>query len=338
MDRETVEILQIVDEAINLASAACQLDRQDHPTAAYEYYDQAILNIDEVMSRLPQSSAQWAKLMMIRIQYDDRMESLKDTDSRGIASTGSGSLLARGNGGDATPTSSIKQHRAMTPTRYLQRRKMLADDINFTEIEDMSEYLTDDVTVPPGTSIEMPYWILRNIQKTIEKGGFLNGNLYIPKRVWTQNDVKFSGVTAKMAAFEIIIKMVSTHVDGLYMSNDIDSMELADVAFINVLDELLSLQNNLSKPFPYIKEAAVTGNISNEDASSHGNGNIEESAGSDIVFPSTNYNNNEGAALGQGLGTGNSTPVGGSSPVKPLPPGHSSSIAPMKSNAVSVYP
>ena len=45
---------------------------------ACDYYDKCILTIDEVLNKLPHSSVEWKKLLEIRLQYDDRMELLRE--------------------------------------------------------------------------------------------------------------------------------------------------------------------------------------------------------------------------------------------------------------------
>jgi len=68
---------------------------------------------------------------------------------------------------------------------------------------------------PPISTLKMSYWQLRiigtsktnintntntntnTIGNSIENGGYLTPNLYIPKNLWTQYGVKFSGLSAK---------------------------------------------------------------------------------------------------------------------------------------------
>lgn len=69
--------------------------------------------------------------------------------------------------------------------------------------------------------------------------------------------MKFSGLNSKMAAFEFIIKLIANNVDTLYFADDEDSINIAAGSLAFVEDELMTLQNNLSKPFPYIKEVSV---------------------------------------------------------------------------------
>ena len=45
---------------------------------ACDYYDKCILTIDEVLNKLPHNSSEWKKLLEIRVNYDDRMELLRE--------------------------------------------------------------------------------------------------------------------------------------------------------------------------------------------------------------------------------------------------------------------
>ena len=81
---EEPDLLQLTQEALDLAATACHFDKEENYVGAYDYYDKCILNLDEVMGKLPPTSTQWRKLMEIRTQYDDRMDQLKEIEnSRG---------------------------------------------------------------------------------------------------------------------------------------------------------------------------------------------------------------------------------------------------------------
>eukprot|EP01039_Chlorochromonas_danica_P019639 gene19639-23806_t len=100
------EILQLTQDALNLANVACHFDKIENYSGAYDYYDKCILSIDEVMSKLPPSSAQWHQLNVIRAQYDDRMDTLKEIEanrSSFFRSSESSTRLAReGSGGSGS--------------------------------------------------------------------------------------------------------------------------------------------------------------------------------------------------------------------------------------------
>lgn len=256
---EAAEIMQLTQEAFDLATAACHFDKQENYIGAYDYYDKCILNIDEVMSKLPRTSRQWMELMQIRIRYDDRMEQIKEMEN---IYNQKNSFFARG-GNDSSPSPTVTPNADGTmssPTttsskswksRAKYRLKQQYDEYNFTEMDIEYEYIFQD---PPASQLELIYWQLKNIKKTIESGGYLTKEIFIPKNVWTQSDVKFSGVSNKMNAFETIVKLITTYVDTLYLYQDEDSLNLAADAFQLIVEDLIPLQNQLSKSFSYIKE------------------------------------------------------------------------------------
>eukprot|EP00601_Ochromonadales_sp_CCMP2298_P003724 CAMPEP_0173190170 /NCGR_PEP_ID=MMETSP1141-20130122/12199_1 /TAXON_ID=483371 /ORGANISM="non described non described, Strain CCMP2298" /LENGTH=469 /DNA_ID=CAMNT_0014114255 /DNA_START=157 /DNA_END=1565 /DNA_ORIENTATION=- len=222
------EIIQLTLEALKLGNTAVIYDRQHNYIAACDYYDKCLLNMDEVLNKLHPDSDEWQKLFETRSKYDDRMEALRDNESRGLPLLG--------------PKGEKKVK--------LGRKRGRPTDTDFREVAAEP----NQCEAPPTNLSEFPYWVLRNVGRTIESGGFLMQGVFVPKRVWAQHDVRIQGLGAKVAAFEIITKLVSTHVDTLYLASDEDSLELAAISFAGVSAELAALQTQLSKPFPYIKE------------------------------------------------------------------------------------
>lgn len=247
------EVLQLTQEALNLAQAACHFDKTENYVGAYDYYDKAILNIDEVMGKLPHTTSEWRKLLDLRCQYDDRMEQLKEMETRKYRANSISSEKS-----DVSETNNTGH-----------RRRAKAQEMNFKEMN-----LADFAYIaPPSNPSLATLWVLGNIQKTIEHGGYLTATLFVPAKVWKQGDVKFTGLSAKTAAFEIIIKIIESQFSPLYFSPDEDSLSLAEDAACNMLEEMQSLQNQLSKPFQYIKE--VPKHVDEE--STHGSvGSLDE--------------------------------------------------------------
>ena len=81
MENEESMMITITEEAIKLAEAACQLDKANISLGAIDYYDRALLSIDEVLNKLPAESSEWKKLLAIRNQYDERMEYLREYEN-----------------------------------------------------------------------------------------------------------------------------------------------------------------------------------------------------------------------------------------------------------------
>lgn len=237
------EIIVLINEALKLGSTACHFDKAQNYVGACDYYDKCLLNMDEVLNKLKPDSPEWKKLYEIRVKYDDRMEFLRDQESSNFGFTALG--LGKS---DVKPTKS-----------YRKRKKMVDFETDFNDI-DWNAVSPDTAPDDPN---EATFWILRNIKKTIVNGGFLTKDIFVPKRIWIQNEVKINGFSAKTAAYDIVLKLITNHVDALYLSKDEDSLDLADAALSFVLEEMITLQNQLSKPFPYIKE--ITNQSGKED-------------------------------------------------------------------------
>ena len=98
ISQEENEILQLTQEALKLATAAVHFgiymqclsifarlriiltDSCVPPNlvGACDYYDKCLLTIDEALNKLSHNSNEWKNLLEIRLQYDDRMELLRE--------------------------------------------------------------------------------------------------------------------------------------------------------------------------------------------------------------------------------------------------------------------
>eukprot|EP01038_Epipyxis_sp_PR26KG_P006636 gene6636-9110_t len=232
-DPSTEDVLNLTQEALKLSLAAVHFDKTSNYLGACDYYDKALLNIDEVLNKLPHKSNEWKVLMEIRTKYDDRLEYLREQETA-----------------KANNVAIIKRGQSKAAAERKKKRMVFQDESNFSDLSQPSRALE----VLPSNVIEIPYWHLRNIKKTIEFGGFLTESVFIPKKVWNQPEVKISGLSAKTTAFQFIMTLISDNIDNLYLSVDDVSLEFACVAFGIIEEALISLQNQLSKPFPYIKE------------------------------------------------------------------------------------
>lgn len=110
---------------------------------------------------------------------------------------------------------------------------------------------------PPASPARVPFWLLKLLKKVIRSGGFLTDSVYVPKPVWRQDGAKFAGLTIKTPAYEQIIIKVTAIVYPIEMPVDEESANEALVALKLLMKEFSQLQNNLSKPFPFIKEVSL---------------------------------------------------------------------------------
>jgi hypothetical protein len=270
---DDADLLQLTHEALDLATAACHFDKEENFVGAYDYYDKCILNLDEIMGKLPPTTSQWRKLMDLRTQYDDRMDQLKELENN------RGSLFGFNKNSDTT--------RSSLSTSSKKKPKFGNEGFQFHEMSITEEFVFEE---PPKNLAEIPFWQLRNVKKSIETGAFFTKSLFITKHIWQQADgVKFSGLNAKTAAFEIILNLMANDIDSLYFSADDDSLTLAEHTFFTVEEELMSLRNQLSKSFPYIKEMSLISSTASVVSSSARN---EESESSSHLTDNNNNNNN----------------------------------------------
>lgn len=146
------------------------------------------------------------------------------------------------------------------------------EDLNVPPINDEEFGALEE---PPASLVGVPYWQLRLILRTIRAGGYLTTSLYVPPVTWSQVGVKFAGLQAKTTAFQNIISVINSHLSYLEMpplvdvNTPIESMtsdKMADIiskittafaAMKLIHEDFVHLQNQLSKPFPFIKEVAL---------------------------------------------------------------------------------
>lgn len=232
-DPKVIEIFNLMSEVLNLAKVACHFDRNHNYVGACDYYDNCILTIDEVLNNINPESENWKLLMEMRTKYEDRMEYLRELETSKF---------------NFPFSNKSEEHIGTSSSR--KKNIIFSDETNFSSIQDREEFINSY----PLFEFEGPYWILSNIKNTIESGGFLTKEIFVPKKVWLQSDIKLNGITAKITAFDMISKLITDSMEPLFFCNDEISINEAERSTSLVLDELITIQNHLSKPFPYIKE------------------------------------------------------------------------------------
>jgi hypothetical protein len=73
-----LDLVSLAQAALDLANTAIHFDNRHNQVGACEYYDKAILHIDEVLPQLPEHSALYHDYMSLRTRYDERMETLRE--------------------------------------------------------------------------------------------------------------------------------------------------------------------------------------------------------------------------------------------------------------------
>jgi hypothetical protein len=110
---------------------------------------------------------------------------------------------------------------------------------------------------PPSMPARHPFWLMRLVRASVLTGGFLTEDIFLPKQVWAQIGVKFYALGSKISAFEDIMQLLSDRIAPLQYPSDVYGLDHALVVFEHFLRELMSIQNSLSKPFPFIAEVPV---------------------------------------------------------------------------------
>lgn len=220
-----------------------------------------------MLNKLPSQGEEWRKLLEIRTKYDDRLEFLRELETNKHDASA-----------EVVPTNILKKGDfhflgLTSPSGKSKRQSQVAfEDLHITNNNFID---TADKQTKPTSAVECPYWQLRIIQETILTGGYITPNVYIPKVMWTQIGLKFSGLSAKSIAFQNIIQILTTNTTNLQPPDSlIDTLKenMGDEAVIsevsiqfqaasscmkNIYDDVIALQNHLSKPFPFIKEVLI---------------------------------------------------------------------------------
>ena len=257
------ELMNVLNLALSHANQGVTSDNEHNVLAAIDHYDKAILYMDEVLVKISRVSLLWSRLVKLRDDYDDRMEYLRSDIMEKRSSSSS------------------------TQPQLRNTRKKRQSQITFEEDADLLNvsYTDEDSDIPtnyeepPRSLIQVPYHQMRIIQKSIECGAFLTPNLFCPKSVWSQIGVKFSGLSIKTSAFQDCISIVRLNVPSLPddpkfkspINSPIGSVSTGIISFVSDVpllqsllvglktahEEMITLQNQLSKPFPFIRDVAV---------------------------------------------------------------------------------
>lgn len=92
----------------------------------------------------------------------------------------------------------------------------------------------------------------------------------MPKLVWSQYGMKFTGLSVKTAAFEHLMIAVTSRIYPAELPTDAYTTATALDTMRALNNDLVQLQNNLSKPFPFIKEiSARESTISSQSSGSN---------------------------------------------------------------------
>ena len=187
------EIVQSLAEAQELASLAVSFDKKRKYEAAVDYYDKAILNIDDTLNALPPSSYEFGKILRNRKELEARME-----------------LLAAhlSNGGVTAPIPPGE-----TPGEDISDQN---DGLLIYDDEEIAGFVkTFEADTAPSSIASLPYWQLRRVSTTVKTGGLLTRNLCVPKAVWFNSSARFSGMAAKVSFLKDTSSVITIHIEPL---------------------------------------------------------------------------------------------------------------------------
>ena len=239
------DLIRTLTEALYFAGAACQFDYGNEVQLSCEQYDKTILYIDEVLGKLSQNTSQHSKLLLLRNSYNDRLEFLKHYDGSKV---------------DLPQLNEAK--------KIPNPLKMRISHVAFKEDERLLDGLGINDCHPsrqcekrPESHIKLPYWQMRFVLESIFVGSFLTPTVFIPKSVWSQSGVKFCGLSMKTSAFQTIIAIIQDikfiDEDQFNMNKSLSTLSALFLDLKNANEEMVLLQNQLSKPFPFIKEVPL---------------------------------------------------------------------------------
>lgn len=77
--------LVIIQEAYDLVITACKFDREGQYVDACDYYDKAILHLDESLNKFDEGSDVYSELYELRTKYENRLEILRNVSKEMLA-------------------------------------------------------------------------------------------------------------------------------------------------------------------------------------------------------------------------------------------------------------
>ena len=237
-DSVTDELFRVLQEAICFAVTACELDNDSDMQLSCEQYDKSILYMDEILGKLPSDTEQYLNLLRLRNAYDDRMEYLKNFDS------------------SKQETTNFKSKSAASNRKKRQTQKAFEEDerlLNFSAHGSLPPNLS--VEPSPDSVINSPYWHMQLIQKSISNGVFMTPTIFVPACIWSQVGVKFCGLSIKNSAFQAIAGITKEiNFDSDSQNSSMTSWSSLLLRLRSASEEMILIQNQLSKPFLFIQE------------------------------------------------------------------------------------
>ncbi|CAM9550711.1 unnamed protein product [Chrysoparadoxa australica] len=216
-------VMSVLSSALDLAKAAVSRDEQQAaPEKVLPYYEKAIQAIDTALKLLPPEVIEKTGLKVHRESYKSRVDQLKLAVNRG----------------------SYAKHPQ-------EKRSKQQSRVPFEQLELDPNHAMEP---PPKCSSCRPYWLMRLIRQTILQGGYITGRLFVPKGVWAQVGVKFSGFAPKISAMESLLYMTIDKI--ITLPKPANASQRHEYLFIlrTFRENAHKVQNDLARPLPFIQE------------------------------------------------------------------------------------
>lgn len=165
-------------------------------------------------------------------------------------------------------TNSVLVRKGSIPIRstsHTQRASVLRDDKNGINA---SEYFGAELTTAPSSLMQKdqpddkslppislpisgsPLYLIKTLECSMTQGAYLSRRLFVPKKLWYQNNVRLPSLEAKLNAIETVIPLLARLELWAHMTDMSASIRQVD-ALANMLD---TLQNSLSKKLAQLKK------------------------------------------------------------------------------------
>ena len=205
------EVLSFTEEALALAERAVKFDVAGNLYEACSAYDKTLLTLDEVLIATPLGSEQWKMAADLRDVYNNRLLEIKKSHEN----ENSFSFLNGRGGPSVSDARAIDDHVIddyPSPQEFnSHNQQQLFEPLQPAELRAFENTFEP----APQSMLLVPYWQLRALRSSILHGGYLTRGLLLPRAMWEQHDVKMSGVSTKVSAFNAMNAVLLTHLSTI---------------------------------------------------------------------------------------------------------------------------
>ena len=242
---------RLLSLALEAANTATHADLNLDYKQASKSYKQAIESLREIIQRSNNdkttiTSAQLDKIQHYHLLYQQRLQGLEATREQTLSRIKSSQTLFD------------PKARRETKVRHTSLSK-----IPFVEDVVPRKHCKR----PPSALWRRPYWLLKNLQSSVNGGGFVAPSIYVSALVWSQKGAKISGLQHKMSNYQNIYENLNV-LSQLQLPSDgrswrtmhkrdtsIESLSTFEHGLSIFLDSLIKAQNALAHSLTYVHKA-----------------------------------------------------------------------------------